>query len=208
MSLISRTDGNHFRSPWLLLPSSTAVGNLSISTDAPTVSVASTTAFFTEMAATRGIQDTTNWSANTYKTLLSISSGFGLVAGVVGCTAGGAETTTFEFTIDGVISTITTTNASGERTTLLAGGPMISAAFTTINLAPLPMATSMDAGKSQLIAANSALFIPGWPWITMAGVPCLRFNTSLLIRAKHSTSITNSTATAYSGVMYRAGIAS
>ena len=169
-----------------------------------------TTNFFTEMAR-RGLQEQTNWASNTYKTLLSVSSGAGLVAAIVGPTAGGAETTTFEVTVDGVVSTLVVAGlASGSRAVLTAA--MVAAkdpyndGFAEAGMI-LAGGEALDANKQVFTATPTAasILLP-WAAIQLTAVPCLRFSKSLLIRAKHSASITNSTATAYSAVQYRLGL--
>ncbi len=201
-------NGPHFTDPWLAVPFSFAANSLAIvsNTGPSTVRTSDTTAFFTE-AAISGLQEQTNWTANTYKTLLSVSSGKGLVSSIVGCTAGGAETTTFEITVDGVLGEYTITSASAERAVwsaaFLGQGAFTTASANAANL--FTAATSATTYSAASPALNCQLM--SWPSISTLGTPCLRFNNSLLIRAKHSTSITNSTATAYSAVLYRLGLA-
>lgn len=187
--------GLHFTNPAEFMPYSVPVAKLLAIDSGDASQACSTTAFFTELAR-RGLQDQTDWTANTYKTLLSVSSGKGFVAAVIGPTAGGAETTTFEITVDGVLSTITVTNAASERACLL------SANIATTNDLTSSLTEALDATKSFFTSTRStATVLP--PWAAMRSIPQLKFNVSLLIRAKHSTIITNSTATSYSAVMYR-----
>lgn len=203
MSLLRRNNGIHFQDPRFFQPFTTVNDNgLTIATGAtPTFNSVGTTAFFTEIAK-RGLQDQTNWVANTYKTLLSISSGMGVVAAVVGPAAGGAETTTFEFTVDGVVSTITITNANTERAVLANGLPSIQWAAQIYS-----NDRSIDAGITTFQTYTTyQRVLPGWDHIAQFGMPCLVFYSSLLIRAKHSAIVTNATTTAYSGIMYRNGI--
>jgi hypothetical protein len=159
-------------------------------------------AAFTELAR-RGIQDQTDWTADTYKTILSVT-GAGCVAAIIGPTAGGSSTTTFEITVDGFLREVAVTGlSSGERGCLLLGYGQL-ATFTTVNLWATSGAESLDSNKEIFTDINTGTeFIPAWWWMLMMGTPMLQFNQSLLIRAKHSADITNSTATAYSAVMYR-----
>jgi hypothetical protein len=200
--------GTNFKEPWLLNPYTAPVAALEVYDSGNAKRDASTTAFFTEMAR-RGLQDQTNWTADTYKTILSVSSGSGLVAAYVGCTAGGVETHTVEITVDGVLKELVISGlASGERACLFAAAPHADDFFTTAGAFALSGAEALDSNKQIWGAVQNAtesLLVP-WVFITMQGIPCLRFNQSLLIRAKHSTNITNSTATAYSAVMYRLGL--
>lgn len=187
--------GAHFREPWQFLP------RARISADYVCAGSAATLAqFFTNMA-TAGFQDTTNWTANTYKTLLTVASGKGLVAGVIGPVAGGAETTTFEFTVDGILTEIAISVASGERASLFSGA--ISA---TPDTGFQDQEGGLNAGKTTLQTSTTDLLIAGHAALTIYGTPQLMFKSSLLIRAKHSQNITNSTATAYSGGIYRLGL--
>lgn len=209
---LRRFPSRHFKDPWLFSPFTAAVAALNIFDSADTVRDSSTTNFFTQMA-NLGLQDTTNWTADTYKTLLNVSSGKGLVAALVGPTTGGAETTTFRFTVDGVQSTVAVV-ASGatRRAVLLAGGPgkdnaATAADFTTASIYAQSRNMSLAADKSTFAdMPSSPSYILPWRMVHMFGVPCLQFNTSLLIEAKNSANITNATATAYSAVMYRLGL--
>jgi hypothetical protein len=196
--------GVHFKEPWLLKPYTAVATTLQIYENT-TARTSSAAAFFTEMA-NRGLQDQTNWTANTYKTILNVASGKGLVAAYVGPTAGGASTHTVEFTVDGVLTEVTIPDlASGERGLLLACPPMPSDTFTTAAVALQPNTEVLDANKRVFGVIPGTPYLPPWWLLGALGVPLLRFNTSLLIRAKHSADITNSTATAYSGVQYTLG---
>ncbi len=204
MVAIAKT-GVHTKNPWELMPYVCVATDLTSYDATDTSNTSATTAFFTEMAR-RGLQNQTDWSANTYKTLLSVSSGNGFVAAVIGCTAGGTETTTFEFTVDGVLSTVSVGPlASGSRGAILAHAGIITD-FTTANkwYQGAQEALNGDVATFGAITSTSSMA----HWREMVNFPLLRFDNSLLIRAKHSASITNSTATSYSAVMYRLGIAS
>jgi hypothetical protein len=204
---IGSSGGVHFKDPremWKLIASSTAVQNLGSSTTASTAAVSG---FFTEMAI-RGLADDTNWSADIYKTLLSVSSGAGLVSHVVGPTGlAGTPTTTFEITVDGALYTVpVVATTTGQRAVL---GPVINeltegGAFTTAkNYALGTISVSSDKTTDRLLNTYYAN-IPGWGFIRTSGTPCLVFRQSLLIRAKSSEA--NSTTTnqeRQSAVQYR-----
>lgn len=194
------TSGIHFKQPTQFQPYIADVANLNIFDNGNIIRESSTTAFFTQMAS-RGLQETTNWTADTYKTLLTVT-GAGFVGGVIGPTAGTSSTTTFEITVDGALDEIAIAVASGQRAGLYAklGG---SADFTSTEV-------FLYAGVGEALGADKATFTASsnpvrvvLTWRQLVGFPCLRFTQSLLIRAKHSASITNSTATAYSAVQYR-----
>ena len=195
--------GIHFKDPWEFMPYTAAVADLLMYDSGSASRAASTTNFFTELAR-RGLQNQTDWVADTYKTLLNVASGKGLVAAIIGPTMGGAETTTFRITVDGVADEIAITGASGKRACLLTKNNS-NVDFTTANTFVLTDAEALAADKAtfaNMYAAGG--FIPGWR--QMSAFPMLRFKQSLLIEAKNSADITNSTATAYSGVMYRLGL--
>jgi len=204
MVAIPRPLGINFSNPKYFHPATALVEALVAIDNTSTSRTSATTAFFTELAR-RGIQDTTNWTADTYKTILSISSGAGEVAAYIGCTAGGAETHTVEFTVDGgTPQTMTIAGlASGERGILISDARFASdytgasgdySGFTASEEA-------LDADKATWGAVTNAIQMPIWR--NLGRAPKLEFSRSLLIRAKHSASITNSTATAYSAVIYR-----
>lgn len=196
------SSGIHFKDPWEFMPFACPVADLLVQDSAAAAQASSTTAFFTEMAR-RGLQDQTNWTINTYKTLLSVPSGKGFVAAVVGCTSGGSETTTFEFTVDGVLSTVAVPLVVTQRAALLAK-TMSGSDYTTASQILNVSAEALGADKATFAPYTTNGFI--LPWRSVTGYPLLKFKTSLLIRAKHSATITNSTATAYSAVMYRLGL--
>lgn len=199
--LSRRGDGIHIKQSAQLWPFIAPVANLNVKDNANAAQASSTTAFFTQMAAAYGAQDTTNWTAATYKTLLSVT-GAGFLAAIVGPTAGGAETTTFEITVDGVLDEIAITVAASQRAGL-ACKLCTATDFTSADVFAAP-------GVDGTIGSDKATFtLPSnpvqymLPWRHAVAVPMVRFNRTLLIRAKHSATITNSTATAYSAVQYR-----
>ena len=189
--------GVHFTNPGEFLPCCATATSLNVADSGGSARASDTTAFFTEMAR-RGVQDQTNWTANTYKTILSVSGG-GLMGAYVGCTAGGAETHTVRITVDGTATEMTISGlASGER------GCLVTALVQFGTLTPyLPGAEALDATKDIFGAVFLGSTIPAWSGQSFWATPMLKFERSLLVEAKHSATITNSTATAYSGVMYR-----
>lgn len=204
LSLGYQSAGSNFKDAKLFQPYSITSTGLLIHDAAASATNAGAVAFFTELA-NRGVIDSTNWTGGTYKTILSVSSGSGVVYAMVACTAGGAETTTFEVTVDGALQEVTVTNASGERALLVFGLGYTAATYTTAAYWSASLGT-LNANKDTYTSAGGVLPHPAF--LGMNGTPGLQYNKSILIRMKHSVDITNSTATAYSGVMYRAGIAS
>lgn len=201
MGIFGKSNGGHFTEPWMFLPHVATSGNIAILDKSNTGSNAASVAFFTEFA-NRGAIDSTNWTANTYKTLVSVT-GTGFVAGVIGPEAAGADITTFEFTVDGVLTTMAITSASGMRALANTG-----LSIGSTNAGYVPQSLGDLNGSKNTIGDPAANNKAWWSWdsVTYYGTPLLIFRNSLLIRAKHAQNITNSTATAYSGVMYRVGI--
>lgn len=162
-----------------------------------------TTTAFTGLN-TQGLADTTNWATDTYKSLLSTSEA-GEMLGYIGpqmATAGDIHTV--EFTVDGVVTTIATAiENNNKRVALYAGGVSRQASaddFTAVRSA-FSSGGSLSTNKRFTITSTSTL--PSMRMATVFGVPLLTWKYSLLIRAKNSAAITNSTATAYSAITYR-----
>ena len=195
--------GINFSDPRRMIPVTVVSNSLNFYDTSGTQQAGGSTQFFTGIAA-YGVQDTTDWVANTFKTIYS-HTGFGNIAAMIACTAGGAETTTFELTIDGTLSTITVTNATGERAALLTSVGS-NADFTTAAQFDKAADSGLNAGTTTF--QTGAMFIPAFIKSMKTGIPLLEYKLSCLIRMKHSASITNSTATSYSGVIVRKGIAS
>ncbi len=195
--------GIHFSDPRQLVPITAPSASISMYDKNIVNNAASTTAFFNSGIASYGVIDITNWTSNTYKTIYS-HTGAGLIHGMIACTAGGAETTTFEITIDGVLTEMTVTNANGDRAALWATGPSTPTEFSSASIAfqNATDQTALDASLTAFASTGSVELIP-MNWAYKFGLPLLQYKISALVRMKHSASITNSTATAYSGVMVR-----
>ncbi len=201
----NNSTGIHFTDAWVMQPISLPAANIHLYDLAGSDQASNVVAFFTGLAG-YGVIDSTNWTANTFKTIFT-HTGRGLVSAMFACTAGGAETSVFEITIDGgTAQTITVTNASGERAALSASGLLRPADFTTSASAVTGFITGLAADGATFNGASD-LYVPPLRLLPALGTPLLRYNTACLIRMKHSVNITNSTATAYSGVMVRKGIA-
>lgn len=200
--------GIHFSNPNEFAPYVLGAGNLSVTDSAGTARTSATTNFFTEMAR-RGFQDTTDWTGTVEKTLLTVS-GPGLMFAFAGPTAGGAETHTVKFVVDGITYTVTPMGVgSGERVFLLAGYGHPST-YTTSNIWNNPEAEALDTDKAtfaDIPRATEQPSIPTWGSATR-GIPMLKWERTLVLSMTVSAPITNSTATAYSGAMYRARLQS
>lgn len=192
--------GPNFKDPRLLMPFRFTATDLHVYDTGGVNRTFATTEAFTE-CANRGVQDTTNWSADTFKTILSVS-GAGKMYGYIGCTSGGADDHTIEITVDGTVYTIVIPTTSGLRAALL---PNYEAnTFYTTSGVAVAYHSVLDSGKQYFDGvAGNVPSIPSLVAIEKMGYPVLQFDQSLLIRAKHESAVTNSTATAYSAVLYR-----
>ena len=200
----SKGYGVHFNEPWQMTPRISAAADYSLADAAGGLTDGSTVAFFTELA-NRGATSTTDWTANTYKTIVNLS-GKGLCAAIIGPTSAGADITTVEITVDGGTAVeYPILSAAGARAAMTVGY-LQNTAFTT---APdfADSGGALNGAKTILGDGATSRYIPAWDTISFFGTPCLMFRTSLLVRAKHAQNITNATATSYSGVMYRMGLA-
>jgi hypothetical protein len=199
--------GAYFNKPHFLVPIADGAATFNVYDSASSTQASTTVAFFTQWAADRGTTDTSNWTADTYKTIYNNSSGRGRLAAYIGCTAGGNETHTVEVTIDGVLKELAFSLTSGQRLFLGCFMPTTTLEFTTASAYTQVGAEAINAAKTGFTDQhNSTMVIPSWRAVLLLGIPLIRYDASLLIRAKHSASITNSTATAYSAVMHIAGL--
>jgi len=196
--------GAYFNQAHFLIPISDAATAFNVM-QVTTGRTSATTAFFTAVAAYMGTTDTTDWTADTPKTIYS-HTGKGRFAWFLGPTAGGSETTTLEITIDGVLKEIPCAVASGERAlfTTYMGQPTDE--MSTTSALENQGGETMNAAKTGFTdQVSGTVFMLPWRSILVLGIPVLRYDVSLLVRAKHSQNITNSTATAYSAMQHIAG---
>ncbi len=157
-------------------------------------SASSVAGFFTN-GALSGVDDDTNWTADTWKTILSVSSGAGQVAALVGPTSlAGTPTTTWRITVDGIPYTIAVVHSTTAQRAVLgsafqdgvASGYYVTAYF------PYRAPDSVSADKTtQRFGTALGLVLPHWPTIRVNNIPVLEYRTSLLVEAK--TSENNST---------------
>ena len=201
MVAIART-GVHFKEPWQLLPQEVLATNIA-TYDGASADTSATADFWTSVAQ-RGTALDTDFTANTYKTLLSVSSGKGLVAALVGPTAGGSETTTFEITVDGFLTEIAVAVSNTHRAFL--GKLVQRGIFTGASLFSQDVG-AFDAGKTTIQNYAEVFYVPNWRTITNLGTPCLRFDSSLLVRVKHSANITGTASKERQcGIIHRTGL--
>lgn len=191
--------GVNFTDPREFMRSLAAASALTIFDSTTTGQTGDSQPFFTQLA-TQGVADDTNWTAATYKTILSVSSGIGVVFNLIGPTGlAGTPTTTFEVTVDGTLTEVAVVaTTTGQRAVL--GPTQSNVAFTTAS-AWLQGATSIDAAKDTQLLVTPNIAPPRA--LRTFGSPALIFRTSLLIRMKSSEN--NSTTAAVqrqSGVSY------
>jgi hypothetical protein len=182
--------GINFTDPRQLQRSTALAGNIVIADSALSQPGSTAAGYFTEIAL-RGFADNTNWTADTYKTLLSVTSGSGLLSHLVGPTAlGSAPTTTFDITVDGgtAYEIAVTATASGQRAVI---GPAVGPALFTTAAEYLRGPSAVDTNR--MVDVVGGTYIPAWPAIRLMPIPCLEFKLSLLVRAKSSEN--NSTTT-------------
>lgn len=199
------TSGVHFTSPYDFFKAEQPANGLNLYNDSTVAQVSTTAGFFTQ-ADTMGVSDDTNWTANTYKTILTVSSGPGLISHVIGPTSlAGTPTTTFGFAIDGAAEVEVAVTLSTTAVRAVLGAYVQPTFFTTAN----NMATgaaSMNASKS-VSRLNNTMAIPNLNGMRMMGMPCLRWRNSITIRMKVSEN--NSTTTnreRSSAVLYALGV--
>ncbi len=158
---------------------------------------ASTSAGFFTNGALSGADDDTNWTADTYKTLLNVSSGSGQLGALVGPTSlAGTPTTTWRITVDGTAYTVAVVHSTtAERAVLGAvfedGG---AGGFYNTALFPYRAPDSVSSDKTtQRFGTALGLVIAPWATIRVLNIPVLEYKTSLLVECK--TSENNSTTT-------------
>lgn len=196
--------GLDFTDPRLLRQYTGAANRYNVITVVGTNTITNSTAagFFTELANRGAVVDAA-FTADTYKTLANLT-GFGLFAGAVGPTAGGAETTTFRITVNGgTAKTFAVTVASGERAGLFAVPMGISPELMTTAAAFFVSGSDLNAGKNTFALNSTLCRVPSWDTISLMGAGCLNFTSSLLVEVKHSQDVTGtSNQERQSGAMY------
>ncbi len=164
----------------------------------------STVSSFWTPLANNGVDDNTDFTADTYKTLVDITSGAGVLCAVVGPTAGGAETTTFEITIDGGTPVeITRTCASGDRAFL---GHLISKSAFTASGGPNYFPDGLASDKQGFDGSGTLLTLVTPNHLLFWGTSLLEYTESLKVRIKHSANVTGTAnQERRSGAMYYDG---
>jgi hypothetical protein len=196
-------NGVHFSAPWQFMSVVGTAARYTVYDEAVQV-LSDAATFWTEMGE-RGVAVDSDYTANTYKTILNITSGRSLTAAIIGPTMVGTDTTTFEITRDGGgAQEIAITGSAGLRAGLIVGA-LTAAAYTTAGTWGNSY-FDFNAGKT-LGTMTTALVIPAIEYMTLQGTPLLICNQSLLIRIKNSANVTGTASQErQSGVMYRQGI--
>lgn len=158
---------------------------------------ASTAAGFFTNGVLGGVDDDTNWTADTYKTLLNVSSGSGLLGALVGPTAlAGTPTVTWRITVDGTAHTVAVVHSTTAQRAVLGAAFQDGGAgsFYTSGFWPYRAPDSVSSDKTtQRFGSGLGLVLPPWATIRALNIPVLEYTTSLLVECK--TSETNSTTT-------------
>lgn len=168
---------------------------------------ASTTSFWLELAK-HGATDATSWTADTYKTLLSVS-GKGLVHNIIGpVMASTTDTSTVRITVDGVVTVITLPGSSGGGTNLRAVlGPVIDPyIFSTTDRMAYRVLGSDNFSTTDVFIGSGAVNgnLISLTNADALGTPMLKFDASILIELKISAGQANTGAFETSaGVAFR-----
>lgn len=141
------------------------------------------------------------WSADTYRTVASISSGSGLVSAMFGPATSFAQTTTFRVTVDGIAYTFTAgTTADSERNIVGWGLPFT--AYTAAGPYGFQYGAASPDGFTALPNTTSKFMVlePGDPRLSAGNL--LLFKRSLLVEVKISGTATGAGGTyVYAGVV-------
>lgn len=140
------------------------------------------------------VQNDTNWTASTYKTLLNLSAA-GFVSAFIGPTLPtAADTNTWRITVDGAQYTVTlTAQNNADRCVLGFAQPVTLYTVTTgpvwlaAGVASDNMTTNIDAQTETNLMDPNLL-------VGYQGAPLLQFNSSLLVEAQISVNLTTTTA--------------
>lgn len=127
----------------------------------------------------------TNYSADTFKTLLSVSTQAGYLAGVVGpkmVTA--TDTTTFRITVDGGSAVSIAIVGAGSAVRCYLGFPVPRSLYTTADVSGYGGQLASDKMRMLFgVSATEAILLPVSRCL-MQGMGLLRFTSSLLVECK------------------------
>lgn len=191
--------GINFSNPKQFIVSNKPAAQVRIIDTSTTATTSGSAGFWTSVG-NDGVAVDSNFTAATYKQILSIT-GDGEVGFVIGPTAGGSETTTFEITVDGTLKEIAVSVSSGERA-ILAASFIQNDTYTTSS-AFAGRIGDLNAAKTQYGTAVGRDIVSTGA-LASRGIPRLQFDTSLLVRIKHSANVTGTGSNErQSGVGYR-----
>lgn len=167
-------------------------------------SVPSTGATFWSNVNNAGVNVDSNWTADTYKTILNVTGERGLIMHILGPTVPNATTViTFRITIDGTEYIYSFTTNGAERVFMTCGVTAHNSTSTdTIDVDQYKVAAT-NYNSNELLRAGFNQWIPTFNHSQMWGVPLLEYTTSAKVEIKIDA---NQTATANqernSGVIY------
>lgn len=151
----------------------------------------------------RGAVDSSAKTANTFASILNVSSGKGEMAAIIGPIVNADGCTSFEITRDGEGPYLVHVSTSaGSRAGLLSNFGVANTQAYVNNATTFNLNTSKSVFTSSVQA-----IVPTWEQIKYEGVPVLEYLRSLLIRVaitSDNSSTTNNER--YAAVMYRAGL--
>jgi hypothetical protein len=144
--------------------------------------------FWTASVPNAGAVVDTNFTASTYKTIVSITGAGDLCHAIGPTMASAGHTTTMELTVDGAppITIVFTSDGAARRAVLGLVGVFVSQVMQP----PYSLnGASLDSGRRlNLIASDTGL--PNPMDVRRQGLPRLRFSSSLLVRMQSSNDIT------------------
>lgn len=145
--------------------------------------------FFTNIAL-HGADVDTNWTADTYKTLATIS-GAGVMVSVITPTLNAAEVATLEVTVDGgTAQTLAITMAGAAERGIVGAFFPGSVSASSVTYRGIRLA-GLDSAKRYV--NTDTLALPATHYAKLYGMRTLRFETSLLVRMKTSVSLSTTT---------------
>lgn len=191
-------DAPHFRDPRRLQRFVSDQASLRFSNNA-----ASAAGFWTAWDFAGDYLDS-NWSANTYQTVVNVATGAGFLGAVVGpVMANATDTTTFRITVDGTEYTITVDAFNANDRGGL-GFPAMTDIFTTPNNFDTPNNARLNTGDAGLLALDTnAHLLPVFHSLFL-GQGLLKFRTSLLVEIKQTSAQSNTASQERkAGVLYQ-----
>jgi len=135
------------------------------------------------------VQVNSDWTADTYKTIASLTTKAGLVSHFIGPTlTTDADTCTMRITIDGGSAVTIVLTAQENTTRVMLGLIRPTGLFTVADTQLLFDAVPSDDLTAELSSSSVSVDAP--QQLLYWGAPLLRFTSSLLVEMKASTNIT------------------